>query len=185
MIASLGAVERPSSACSPASAGAPGACGCRGGAKSAKLSYAMATGSAPCGMSGFVTSGDVRGAKEKLNPTFYATDADVKACASLSATARVGWAAFLTAWQAFYAADDSFWTAGAEMDRVEAWASDLHAWQVKLAESGCTTSVPAPKPPEGSPWPSAIRWGAAAIIAVAAVYAARPLIVTLMPRGAR
>jgi hypothetical protein len=84
----------------------------------------------------FVTSSDVRAQKERLNPQVHALDAAIRApgaCPNLKPVTLDLWGSFVTAWDSFYAADDGFLTAGAEMDFALAQETELNGWRTGFA----------------------------------------------------
>ncbi len=92
---------------------------------------------------GFVAlPSDVRELKDALNPSVQALDADVRACAALDDGTRAAWKTFKDAWDKWFAADESFWRSGQQMDRTEQYAKEIRAWQDKIAGSRCRMSAP-------------------------------------------
>ena len=128
----------------------------------------------------FVTPSDVRDLKNRLDAFVRAEDAAVDACAAIPAGPRAGWKAFLASWQSYFAEDDAWLNAGAQMDEGEAYEEDLGKWQAMLAGYKCAPYAPPSTPLDpplfhGDDAPSATGWQstaktvaiAGAVIAVA------------------
>ncbi len=90
----------------------------------------------------FVTPSDVRDLKNRVNAFVHAEDAAVDACAAIPAGPRAGWKAFVASWQSYFAEDDAWLSAGAEMDEGEAYEEDLGKWQSMIATYKCTPNAP-------------------------------------------
>lgn len=142
--------------------------------------------------SGFVVGpSDVRAEKDRLNPYVVALDLAAKNC-QLSQATRDGWEAWRAGWEKFYAADEGWLTAGAEMDRVQAYEADVKKWQATIARE-CPSVAQTPTPaPLGAPQQQAaagIASSAATIAVALAIIAAivylGPLARDLTPRRAR
>lgn len=125
----------------------------------------------------FVTPTDVRDLKTRLDAFVRAEDAAVDACATIPSGPRMGWKAFAASWQSYFAEDDSWLRAGAQMDEGEAYEADLAKWQSMIATYKCAQAAPPVTPldpPIGdgsdappSPWQGTIKMVAAAGIAIA------------------
>ncbi|HEX7666008.1 MAG TPA: hypothetical protein VF407_15885 [Polyangiaceae bacterium] len=126
----------------------------------------------------FVTPTDVRDLKNRLDAFVRAEDAAVDACDAIPAGPRAGWKAFVASWQSYFAEDDSWLRAGAQMDEGQAYEEDLGHWQDSLSAYKCAGSAPhvtpldppwggGPGDPTPSPWPGTIKTVAIAGIAVA------------------
>lgn len=123
----------------------------------------------------FVTPGDVRDLKNRLDPYVRALDASVASCASLSHGVRDGWTGFSKAWRSYFDEDDSWWHTAAQMDQGEAYESDIQRWQQMIAGYKCAQDAPPPTPTADDSTGEADRWGgtiktvaiAGAVIAVA------------------
>ncbi|MGH7284872.1 MAG: hypothetical protein ACRELY_25380, partial [Polyangiaceae bacterium] len=85
----------------------------------------------------FVTPTDVRDLKNRLNAFVVGEDAAVDACDAIPAGPRAGWKTFVASWQSYFAEDDSWLRAGAQMDEGEAYEEDLRKWQASLATYKC------------------------------------------------
>jgi hypothetical protein len=129
----------------------------------------------------FVTDSDVRDLKLRLNPTVDALDKLVSECPDMPDVLVTGWDAFSTSWKAFLQQDESFWSAGAEMDQAEAFQDDIQQWQAKLSKAPCKGSAPAAFAPpapttEGktdesvSDIAGAVKVGAVAVVLVVGAY---------------
>jgi hypothetical protein len=122
----------------------------------------------------FVTPGDVRDLKNRVDPYVRALDASVAACAALAQGVRDGWATFSKAWRAYYDEDDSWWHTAAQMDQGEAYESDVERWQKMIAGYRCAPDAP-PITPEDGGGKDSDRWAgtiktvaiAGAVVAVA------------------
>lgn len=90
----------------------------------------------------FVLPADVRALKERLVPFVYALDQTASSCEGLKEETRSAWRSFSASFRAFYAAEESFWSAGAEMDQAESYERDLARWQEHFAGLRCRRSVP-------------------------------------------
>lgn len=93
---------------------------------------------------GFVTAADVHAAKLKLDPYVTQLDAIVRDCADLRASTRDTWAKFAAAWRDFFARSEGFFTAGSEMDQVQAYEADVLAWQRQISAECPRAQVVAP-----------------------------------------
>jgi len=117
----------------------------------------------------FVTPAVVRAQKEKLNPSFISTDADVRGCAELGEPERAAWAAFFASWRAYHAAEETFWGVKSEYDTGLFFAESLSRWQKQL-EGRCKLAAPRVVTDAELTDLSPIKWAAVAVIAVAVVY---------------
>lgn len=92
---------------------------------------------------GFVAlPSDVRELKDALNPSVQALDGDVRGCAGLDDATRAAWRAFKDTWDKWFAAEESFWRSGQQMDRTEQYAKEIRGWQDKIAGARCHMSAP-------------------------------------------
>lgn len=121
----------------------------------------------------FATPDTVNALRLRLNPEFWTTDAAVKACAALSAEERDAWARFLRSWQ--YQDDPDWWNASSLFDQACGMSRELEGWRVSL-QGRCKQSGPLTVPGPSSEFPSAIKWGAAALIVVALVVGVRTVV---------
>ena len=94
----------------------------------------------------FVTPSDVRDLKVRVDAFIRAEDSTVDACASIPAGPRMGWKAFFASWQSYFAEDDAWLHAAAQMDEGEAYEQDLGKWQAMLATYKCTPNAPPSTP---------------------------------------
>lgn len=126
----------------------------------------------------FVTPTDVRDLKNRLNAFVLGEDAAVDDCVAIPTGPRAGWKSFVASWQSYFAEDDSWLRAGAQMDEGEAYEADLAQWQSTIATYKCAGAAPPVSsldPPFGgndpreppSAWPGAVKTVAIAGIAVA------------------
>jgi hypothetical protein len=122
----------------------------------------------------FVTPGDVRDLKNRLDPYVRALDASVSACKALPAGVADGWAGFSKAWRSYFDEEDSWWHAAAQMDQGEAYEADVEHWQQMIAGFKCAPDAP-PITPTGDDGGGSDRWAgtiktvaiAGAVVAVA------------------
>ncbi|MEO8875138.1 MAG: hypothetical protein ABI461_06080 [Polyangiaceae bacterium] len=125
----------------------------------------------------FVTPTDVRDLKTRVDAFVHAEDASVDACPSIPAGPRMGWKAFAASWQSYFAEDDSWLRAGAQMDEGEAYEEDFARWQALVGTYKCVPATPRITPldpplgggPNTAPgeWQGTIKMVAAAGIAIA------------------
>ncbi len=94
----------------------------------------------------FVTPSDVHDLKVRVDAFVHAEDASVDACAAIPAGPRAGWKAFVASWQSFFAEDDSWLRAAAQMDEGEAYEEDFGKWQAMIAGYKCVPNVPPSAP---------------------------------------
>jgi hypothetical protein len=124
----------------------------------------------------FVTQQSVRDLKSRLDPQFNATDADVKACTTLDARERVAWDAFFFSWRTYRASEEGFWSVTSEYDNGLVFEAALQKWQSQL-DGRCRLSAPrVTTGDDAGPDLSAVKWAAAAVIAVAVVWGVRTVI---------
>lgn len=90
----------------------------------------------------FVTSSDVRDLKLRLNPTVEALDLMVSECPDMPDVLKRGWEQFSISWKTFLQQDESYWSAGAEMDQAEAFQADIQTWSAKLSAAPCKAGKP-------------------------------------------
>jgi len=120
---------------------------------------------------------DVDAIKRSVDPSMVATDLAVRRCAEVSPAEMAAWGGFYAAWRSFHdEATPWMFGTGAKYDEGLAYRAQLGGWQ-ELLRSKCT--IPGPhvsSVEEGAAMSSAIRWGAAAVIAVAVVYGVRTVV---------
>jgi len=90
----------------------------------------------------FVTPGDVRDLKNRIDPYVLALDASVRDCKALPADTAKAWGDFSKAWRAFYAEEDSWLHTAAQMDQAESYECDVRRWQTLLAQQKCAPDAP-------------------------------------------
>ncbi len=90
----------------------------------------------------FVTPGDVRDLKNRIDPYVLALDASVSNCKTLAPDTAKAWASFSKAWRAFYNEDDSWLHTAAQMDQAESYECDVRRWQTLLAQQKCAPDAP-------------------------------------------
>ena len=117
----------------------------------------------------FVTSSDVRALKDRLNPYVASLDASIASCATISAAKRASWRDWRGAWAKFFAADEGFWTAGAEMDQGEAYEIDFNSWRQFMIAERCSIDAPGPSKTDDPSKPSADTGETVRTVAIAAV----------------
>jgi hypothetical protein len=120
----------------------------------------------------FVTPGDVRDLKNRVDSYVRALDESVVTCATLPPGVRDGWAAFSETWRTYYGEEDSWWHTGAQMDQGEAYESDVQRWQQMITGYKCAPNAP-PITPEDDGGQDSDRWtGTIRTVAIAgAVFA--------------
>ncbi len=123
----------------------------------------------------FVTPSSVRDLKARLNPAFQTTNADVKACDGLDSRERSAWAAFYASWEHYRGSEETFWGVTAEYDAGLIFEKSLQEWQGVL-ESKCRLSAPKVKTEDREQDLSAVKWAAAAVIAIAVVYGIKQVV---------
>jgi len=94
----------------------------------------------------FVTPSDVRDLKNRVNAFVLTEDAAVDACTAIPAGPRAGWKTFVASWQSYFAEDDAWLSAGAEMDEGEAYEEDFAKWQAMISGYKCAAHVPSATP---------------------------------------
>ena len=103
-------------------------------------------GSDPCNRSKpfirFVTPGDVRDLKNRIDPFVLALDAAVRDCKGLSQDTATAWGDFSKAWRGFFNEDESWFHTAAQMDQAESYECDVRRWQDMLAKQKCAADVP-------------------------------------------
>lgn len=120
---------------------------------------------------------DVDALKRSIDPSMVATDAAVKACAQLSPGERSAWADFFKAWKGYHDEPTPFlFGLGAKYDEGLAYRQQLGGWQEQLRRT-CTIPGPAVSTEdEHAALFSALKWGAAAVIAASVVYGVREVL---------
>ena len=83
----------------------------------------------------FVTSSTVRAAKNALDPFVRNLDDAVYGCEALAGPRRAAWSRWFIEWDKFHAAEDGFFTAGAEMDQVEQFERMYKSWEAEIARA--------------------------------------------------
>lgn len=105
----------------------------------------------------FVTGGDVQVAKNRLAPSFVATNAAVHECASAPPGSVVAWDVFFASWNLFLADDETTILnelgAGGRADLTEQFGKDLAAWQGQVASWKCPLLAPPVVPSPYQPPP--------------------------------
>ncbi len=126
----------------------------------------------------FVTSSDVVALKARLNPYVTGLNASVAACgAKVDAGTLAAFNAFVTAWDAYNAAEEGFLTAGSEFNAGCDYQQQIKDWQDTLGGLGCSSVGPAVN--ESNPSPvlgTALKWGAIGLVAAVGLFALAPLV---------
>jgi hypothetical protein len=99
----------------------------------------------------FVTPGDVRDLKTRIDPFVRAMDRDVQNCKAASEDFKSGWAAFSGAWRSYFDQEDSWLHTAAQMNQGEAYEQDLAHWQASLRGQRCQATAPTIEPSSNSP----------------------------------
>lgn len=119
---------------------------------------------------------DVADLKARIDPSMKATDRGVASCASLSANERKAWADFFAAWERFRDSDVPWFGSAAKYDEADAYRVSLGGWQELLTGQCAVAGPKVGTEPEGAMLSSTVKWGAAAVIAVAVVYGVRTIV---------
>lgn len=114
---------------------------------------------------------DVDAKKRQIDPSMQATNAAVIACAALDPATKKAWGDFFAAWVSFRDEGGCVFGCANKYDEANAFAKQLAAWQDSIRPK-CSVPGPPPIPPDELNETSigAIKWAAAAVIAVAVVY---------------
>ena len=122
---------------------------------------------------------DVAKLKRDLEPQMNATDQAVRDCTAVDLATRAAWAGFFSRWLAYRDDWDSVLGFGtsSRYDQGIALQGELARWQGVLRGT-CNVPGPAVVDPAAQDDRafSVVKWGAAAVIAVAVVYLAAPLV---------
>jgi hypothetical protein len=124
-----------------------------------------------------VWPGDVAAIKRSIDPSMVATDQAARGCASVSPAELAAWAGFYSAWRSF-ADEPTPWVfgTGSKYDEALSYKAQLGGWQ-ELLRRKCAIPGPAVSSvEEGAALASAVKWGAAAVVAVAVVYGIRTVV---------
>ena len=137
----------------------------------ARNSSSMETGADPCGSKPFVrfvTPGDVRDLKNRIDPFVVALDATVAACKGLPAGVATSWADFSKRWRDFFNEDESWFHTAAQMDQGEAYECDLLHWQQTIQANKCATGAPLITPEDAGGAAGGAQWaGTIKVVAIA------------------
>lgn len=129
-----------------------------------------------------------KAAADKLLASLEGTQNTAAACTSLDAATAASWATFYATAKAFLSEAPGIFGLGTRMDRIEAYAAELFAWQTLLSSKQCALSVPSVDPKELAPdtkaWVSALQWGVVAVVAVAGAYGIGKVVEILPKPGA-
>jgi hypothetical protein len=141
-------------------------------AKSGRSSSSMETGADPCGSKPFVrfvTPGDVRDLKNRIDPFVVALDSTVAACKGLPEGVATSWGAFSTKWRGFYNEDESWFHTAAQMDQAEAYECDLLHWQEMIQRANkCAPDAPLITPEDAAGGAGGEQWqGTIKVVAIA------------------
>jgi hypothetical protein len=90
----------------------------------------------------FVTPGDVRDLKNRIDPFVLALDANVRDCKTLAPDVAQSWTDFSKQWRGFYNEDESWLHTAAQMDQAESYECDVQRWQTLLAAQKCAPDAP-------------------------------------------
>ena len=115
-----------------------------------KNGHTMEMGADPCGSKPFVrfvTPGDVRDLKNRVDPFVVALDATVAACKGLPEGVATSWAGFSKRWRDFFNENESWFHTAAQMDQAEAYECDLLHWQQMIQQANkCAPDAPIDHP---------------------------------------
>jgi hypothetical protein len=105
----------------------------------------------------FVTGADVQNAKNRLAPSFVATNLAVHQCSSAPPGSTQAWDVFNGSWLLFLNDDEtSIWnnlSAGGRADLAEQYGKDLLAWQNQILTWKCPLLAPPVVPSPYQPPP--------------------------------
>ncbi len=105
----------------------------------------------------FVTGSYVQDAKNRLAPSFVATNAAVHSCTSAPPGSVLAWDAFNGSWLIFLHDDETTWAnelaAGGRADLAEQYGKDLQAWQTQVQGWKCPLLGPPVVPSPYQPPP--------------------------------
>lgn len=120
---------------------------------------------------------DVETLKRQIDTSAQATNAAVQNCLTLPLDEKAAWIRWFEAWTKFRAESVPTFGSANVYDTAEVYQSQLAEWQEQLKAS-CKVPGPKVRDPstEGSEQISLVKWGAAAVIAVAVVYGVRLVI---------
>lgn len=136
------------------------ACGCAG------------AGACNATLGAVVTDADTLALKQHLHPQFEATRRLVETCRSLPPDRLIAFRTFYDSWRVYYEKPESFWRALAEYEEGLRFQNELRDWQEFLIQA-CGSNAPLIERPDehkNSDLASAVKWGAIAVVSVAAVY---------------
>ncbi len=120
--------------------------------------------------------GQVNEYKARLDASFVPMNIAISTCAALPQLERAAWAAEYETWRQFRAKETGWWGLSNEWDACERFEARLKSWQEQV-ETRCTLPVPKLQGPDTDmPDLSAVKWAAAAVIAVAVVYGVRSVL---------
>jgi len=119
---------------------------------------------------------DVRDLKLRIDPSMAATDAAVSSCSTLEPGARKAWKDFHASWLVFRNQGEGWFGSAAQYDEGLIWQKQLGEWQTEVRK---LCAIPGPQvstEDPGAGLQSAVKWAAAALIAVALVYGVRTVL---------
>jgi hypothetical protein len=119
-----------------------------------------------------VWPGDVADYVARLDPQMRATHAAAASCAELPPATLKAWTDFFGSWGAFKKDATCFFGCANKFDTCAQFERDLVGWQELIGKSCKLVGPPVSAPPDDT----AIKWMAAAVIVVAVVYAAGPIV---------
>src|SRR5262249_19873764 len=91
----------------------------------------------------FVTPGDVKALKMRLNPYFLALDSGIAQCPKIDQATRDAWDAFAKGWRDYYGKEEHFLSAGAEHRTGCEYESAIASWQHTIGSYACNVAGPA------------------------------------------
>lgn len=120
---------------------------------------------------------DVEAKKRQIDPSMQSTNEAVRTCAAVDDGSRRAWGQFFAAWSSFRAESVPWFGAANKYDEALDYGRQLAGWQEQL-RAKCTIPGPPPISPKelDESTISAVKWGAAAVIAVAVVYGVRTVL---------
>jgi hypothetical protein len=105
----------------------------------------------------FVTGSDVQAAKNRLHPSFVATNSAVHECTTAPPASKLAWDVFYGSWEIFFRDDETTilnqLSAGGRADLAEQYGKDLLAWQNQILTWRCPLLSPPVSPTSNQPLP--------------------------------
>lgn len=97
----------------------------------------------------FVTPGDVKALKTRLQAYVVPLEAAVAQCPKIDPATRGAWEAFATSWRDYRATEEHFLTAGSEFTTGCEYERAITGWQQTIAGLACNVAGPPLASPGG------------------------------------